>query len=96
MDNNDLERERGITILAKNNTGYHNIIKMSSSSFLDGYYGKPRIDHDLISKHSDGIIVLSGCLNGEVAQALLRNDYNFALNAARTMQDIVRKRKLLH
>ena len=69
---------------------------MSSSSFLEGYYGKPRIDHDLIAKHSDGIIVLSGCLNGEVSQALLRNDYNFALNAAKKMQDIVRKRKLFY
>jgi DNA polymerase-3 subunit alpha len=69
---------------------------MSSRSFLDGYYGKPRIDHDLIAEHSDGIIVLSGCLNGEVAQALLRNDFNFALESARKMQDIVRKRKLLY
>jgi len=80
-----------ITILAKNNIGYHNIIKMSSRSFTEGYYGKPRIDHDLISEHSEGIIVLSGCLNGEVAQALLRNDYEFALNAAKKMQDIVGK-----
>lgn len=80
-----------ITILAKNNTGYHNIIKMSSKSFLEGYYGKPRIDHQLISEHSDGIIVLSGCLNGEVAQALLRNDFEFALKSAKTMQDIVGK-----
>jgi len=80
-----------ITILAKNNTGYHNIIKMSSRSFLEGYYVKPRVDHDLISQHSDGIIVLSGCLNSEVSQALLRNDYNFALESASKMQDIVGK-----
>ena len=80
-----------ITILAKNNVGYHNIIKMSSMSFLQGYYGKPRIDHELIAEHSEGIIVLSGCLNGEVSQALLRNDYDFALKAAKKMQDIVGK-----
>ena len=80
-----------ITILAKNNIGYHNIIKMSSKSFLQGYYGKPRIDHDLISEHSEGIIVLSGCLNGEVSQALLRGDYEFALMSAKKMQDIVGK-----
>jgi DNA polymerase-3 subunit alpha len=85
-----------ITILAKNNIGYHNIIKMSSKSFLQGYYGKPRVDHSLIEEHSEGIIVLSGCLNGEVAQALLRNDYEFALMSAKKMQDIVRKRKLLY
>ncbi len=80
-----------ITILAKNNIGYHNIIKISSKSFVDGYYGKPRIDHDLIAEHSEGIIVLSGCLNGEISQALLRNDYDFALDAAKKMQDIVGK-----
>ena len=78
-----------ITILAKNNTGYHNIIKMSSRAFTEGYYVKPRIDHDLISHHSEGIIVLSGCLNGEVSQALLRRDYNTALRHATTMQSIV-------
>jgi len=80
-----------ITVLAKNNIGYHNIIKMSSRAFTEGYYVKPRVDHDLISQHSDGIIVLSGCLNGEVSQALLRNDYNAALNHAAAMQSIVGK-----
>ncbi len=80
-----------ITVLAKNNTGYHNIIKMSSRAFTEGYYVKPRVDHELISQHSDGIIVLSGCLNGEVSQALLRNDYNAALAHAVAMQDIVGK-----
>jgi DNA polymerase-3 subunit alpha len=80
-----------ITILAKDIDGYRNIIKMSSRAFLQGYYVKPRIDHDLIAEHSKGIIVLSGCLNGEVSQALLRGDFNFALAAAQKMQDIVGK-----
>jgi len=80
-----------ITILAKNNVGYHNIIKMSSRAFTEGYYVKPRVDHDLIQQYSEGIIVLSGCLNGEVSQALLRNDFNAALNKAVTMQSIVGK-----
>ncbi len=80
-----------ITILAKNNTGYHNLIKMSSRSFLEGYYVKPRLDHELISQHSEGIIVLSGCLNGEIAQALLRDDYDFAVRQAAMMQEIVGK-----
>jgi DNA polymerase-3 subunit alpha len=62
---------------------------MSSRAFTEGYYVKPRIDHDLISEHSEGIIVLSGCLNGEVSQALLRKDYNTALKHATTMQSIV-------
>jgi DNA polymerase-3 subunit alpha len=80
-----------ITILAKNNTGYNNIIKLSSRSYLEGYYVKPRVDHDLIAEHSEGIIVLSGCLNSEVCQALLRDDYQFALASAKKMQDIVGK-----
>ena len=80
-----------ITILAKNNVGYNNIIKMSSRSFLEGYYVKPRVDHNLISEHSEGIIVLSGCLNGEVSQALLRGDFDFALSSAKKMQEIVGK-----
>jgi DNA polymerase-3 subunit alpha len=80
-----------ITILAKNNIGYHNIIKISSRAFTEGYYVKPRVDHDLISQHSEGIIVLSGCLNGEVSQALLRNDYSTALKHAAAMQEIVGK-----
>jgi DNA polymerase-3 subunit alpha len=80
-----------LTVLAKNNTGYHNLIKLSSFSYLEGYYVKPRIDHELISKYSEGLIILSGCLNGEIAQALLRGDYNFALNSAAKMQDIVGK-----
>lgn len=80
-----------LTVLAKNMAGYNNIIKLSSRSFLEGYYVKPRIDHQLLSEHSDGIIVLSGCLNGEICQALLRDDFDFALRTAKRMQDIVGK-----
>ena len=64
---------------------------MSSRSFLEGYYVKPRIDHDLIAQHSEGIIVLSGCLNSEISQALLRDDFNYALDSAYKMQSIVGK-----
>lgn len=80
-----------LTVLAKNFDGYKNIIKMSSKSYLEGYYVKPRVDHQLISEHSNGIIVLSGCLNSEVCQALLRDDFEFALRSAMRMQDIVGK-----
>lgn len=80
-----------LTVLAKNMAGYNNIIKLSSRSFLEGYYVKPRIDHQLLSEHSDGIIILSGCLNSEVCQALLRDDFDFALRTAKRMQDIVGK-----
>jgi DNA polymerase-3 subunit alpha len=64
---------------------------MSSKSYLEGFYVKPRLDHDLISQYPEGIIVLSGCLNSEICQALLRNDYDFALGAAYKMQSIVGK-----
>jgi len=64
---------------------------MSSRSFLEGYYVKPRIDHDLVAQHSEGLIVLSGCLNSEISQALLRGDYKFALESAYKMQSIVGK-----
>jgi len=80
-----------LTVLAQNAEGYRNLIKVSSRAFREGFYVKPRVDHGLISEHSAGLIVLSGCLNGEVQQALLRGDFEKALNHAATMQDIVGK-----
>jgi DNA polymerase-3 subunit alpha len=61
-----------LTILAKNNVGYKNIIKISSRSYTEGFYVKPRIDHDLIAEHSEGIIVLSGCLNRRSSSSSLK------------------------
>lgn len=78
-------------ILAKNLTGYNNVIKLSSRAYTEGYYVKPRLDLELLSEHSEGIIVLSGCLGGAVQQALLRGDFDAALGHAATMQDIVGK-----
>jgi len=78
-----------ITLLAQNKIGYDNLIKISSKAFTSGFYVKPRCDHDLLSEHSEGLIVLSGCLNGEVQQALLRGDYQGAVKSAAAMQDIV-------
>lgn len=80
-----------LTVLAKNMAGYKNLIKLSSRGYTEGFFAKSRIDHELLSEHSGGIIVLSGCLNGEVAQALLREDMEAAVKAAMTMQDIVGK-----
>jgi DNA polymerase-3 subunit alpha len=80
-----------LTIVARNMDGYKNLIKLSSLSYLEGYYGKPRIDHELLAQHASGLMVFSGCLNGEVQQALLRDDFDAALKAASTMQDIVGK-----
>lgn len=80
-----------LTIMAKDLVGYNNIIKLSSKAYLEGYYVKPRLDIELIAEHSDGLVVMSGCLGGQVQQALLLGNFEGALKAAQTMQDIVGK-----
>src|SRR5438874_10043719 len=59
-----------LTLLAENNAGYANLIKLSSLGYLEGYYYKPRVDWELLERHSDGLIALSGCLSGRVCKAL--------------------------
>src|SRR5947207_6888676 len=59
-----------LTLLAENNTGYRNLIKLSSAGYLEGYYYKPRVDWELLETHSQGLIALSGCLSGRVCKAL--------------------------
>src|SRR5947207_13489830 len=59
-----------LTLLAENNEGYGNLIKLSSLGYLEGYYYKPRVDWELLDRHSNGLIALSGCLSGRVCKAL--------------------------
>src|SRR5438067_1893986 len=59
-----------LTLLAENNEGYGNLIKLSSLGYLERYYYKPRVDWDLLDRHSSGLIALSGCLSGRVCKAL--------------------------
>src|SRR5690242_11642576 len=59
-----------LTLLAADNTGYGNLIKLSSTAYLEGYYYKPRVDWELLQTHSQGLIALSGCLSGKVCKAL--------------------------
>lgn len=61
-----------LVLLAQNEKGYRNLIKMTSRSFTDGFYRKPRIDYDLLAAHSDGVICLSACLGGEVQRRVLQ------------------------
>jgi DNA polymerase III subunit alpha len=61
-----------LVLLAKNEIGYRNLIKLSSESYLGGFYYKPRIDQDILKEHSEGIIALSACLQGEVPAAILK------------------------
>ena len=80
-----------ITLLAHNKTGYQNLIKMSSESFLTGFYRYPRMDLDLFAEYSEGITALSGCLNGPLNQALMAGDTDLALRKAGELQDIFGK-----
>src|SRR5438132_9156559 len=62
-----------LTLLAADNAGYANLIKLSSLGYLEGYYYKPRVDWELLSTNSQGVIALSGCLSGRVSKALEEN-----------------------
>ncbi len=67
-----------LILLAENQTGYKNLIKMVSSGYIDGFYYKPRIDFELLRENSEGIIALSACLAGEVPKAILSGNYDRA------------------
>ncbi|MBQ7368805.1 MAG: DNA polymerase III subunit alpha [Clostridia bacterium] len=75
-----------IVLLAKNKTGYKNIVKLDSLSYIDGFYGKPRISYDYIKQHSEGVICLSACLAGRIPQLLLAGDYERAKKWASDMK----------
>ncbi|MCD5411044.1 MAG: DNA polymerase III subunit alpha [Clostridiales bacterium] len=64
-----------LVLLAKNNVGYQNLIKMVSKSYIEGFYYKPRIDYKLLEKHSEGLIALSACLAGDIQKLILQGQY---------------------
>lgn len=72
-----------LILLAMNNTGANNLMRLSTKANLDGYYYKPRVDHDLLEEYNEGIICLSGCASGELAEALNNDDYEKALEIAK-------------
>ena len=80
--------EAHVTLLAADLVGYRNLVALISKGFLEGYYYKPRIDMDLLAKHHEGLIVLSGCMSSLCAQPLLRDDYAGAKKAAQSFVDI--------
>jgi len=82
------ERYHHLVLLAENNTGYQNLMKIVSIGFLEGFYYKPRIDKEVLRRYSEGIIALSACLGGEVAGNLRRGFYEEAKKAALTYRDI--------
>jgi DNA polymerase-3 subunit alpha len=78
-----------LTLLAENNVGYRNLIKVASRAYLDGFYFKPRVDFELLERHHEGLIATSGCLGGVVCQELMRGDYTAARDHAACFQEIL-------
>lgn len=80
-----------LVLLAENNQGYQNLMKIVSKAFIDGFYYKPRVDLELLEEYHEGIIALSACLAGEVAKNLIRGFYEEAKKAALRYQEIFGK-----
>ena len=77
-----------LVLLCENLEGYHNLIKLVSAGFLEGFYYKPRIDYDLLAKHSKGLIALSACLRGAVTEAVVDERYDQARENAYRLRDV--------
>ena len=84
-----------LTVLAMNNTGFHNLMKLSTQANLEGMYYKPRIDHDLLEELNEGLIVMSGCASGELGVALKEDDYDRARDIAKWYKSILSDRYYL-
>ncbi|PYV37276.1 MAG: DNA polymerase III subunit alpha, partial [Acidobacteria bacterium] len=93
-DRSPSEGEKGnhhLVLLCENNTGYQNLVKLVSTGYLQGFYYKPRVDRELLSKHHEGLICLSACLSGEVCSNLAHDQYGAARQAAAEHLDIFGK-----
>lgn len=77
-----------LILLCENEQGYKNLIKLVSKAYIEGYYYKPRVDHDILEKYHQGIVCLSACLAGEIPQRLLAKDYEGAKNVALWYRDV--------
>src|SRR5436305_2743565 len=85
----DTDRYNHLVLLCENQEGYRNLIKLVSTSYLDGFYYKPRIDLDLLNTHSKGLIGMSACLRGHIAETILSDKYDEAKRLAHTYSDIL-------
>ncbi|MBI5417771.1 DNA polymerase III subunit alpha [Candidatus Poribacteria bacterium] len=81
-----------LTLLAEDETGYQNLMKLSTAGYLEGFYYKPRVDKELLAQYSKGIIALSGCLKGEIPLYVLKGETKYAQDTIRQYQDIFGKR----
>ena len=90
----DREQSRGddryyhLVLLAENNQGYKNLMKIVTRGFTEGYYYKPRVDYEILERYHEGIIALSACLAGEIPNKILKEDYEGARAAARRMNEL--------
>ena len=84
-----------LVLLARDMTGYRNLVKLSSLAYTEGFYSKPRVDRELLAKYSEGIIVSSACLAGEIASNLDAGNYDGARDAAAWYADVFRDRYYL-
>jgi len=86
------ETNNHLVLLATNSDGFHNLIKLVSAGYTEGFYYKPRIDKDLLGQHAKGLVGLSSCLKGEVATHLRCEQERKAVEAAATFRDILGER----
>ena len=77
-----------LILIAKNNKGYQNLMKLSTIANLEGFYYKPRIDRKTLKKYSEGLICLSACMGSEIGQAILNNEYDEALKIAKWYKNV--------
>ncbi|MCI0405047.1 MAG: PHP domain-containing protein, partial [candidate division Zixibacteria bacterium] len=80
-----------LILLAKNLAGYRNLVKLSSAGYLEGFYHRPRVDKELLRTHSEGLVCLSSCLNGELPAQLRNSDFKRAREVAKEYADIFGK-----
>lgn len=78
-----------LVLLARNQTGYQNLLKLSSYAYLEGLYHRPRVDRELLTKYGEGLIGLSGCLNGEVNVLLREDRFDEARKAAEFYREVL-------
>jgi DNA polymerase-3 subunit alpha len=83
------DRYYHLTTLAMDDVGYHNLIALSTRAYTEGYWYKPRVDRELLEQHGDGLVVLSGCLGGEVNQHLLQGNEDAARQTLSDFKDIL-------
>jgi DNA polymerase-3 subunit alpha len=82
------DQSNHLVLLAENETGYRNLSKLVSYAYIEGFYYKPRIDKDLLSQHSAGLLALSACLKGGVPQKLMANQFDAAMQEAGQLNEI--------